>query len=53
MLARMGLPRERFIAILERLSETSPGGSDGKFGSYFSTHPGIGERIERLEAGKR
>ena len=39
--------------ILERLSGASPGSSDDGFGSYLSTHPGLGERVERLEAGER
>ena len=53
MLARMGIPSERFIAILERLSQADPGDSDDGFGSYFSTHPAIEERVERLKAGER
>jgi Zn-dependent protease with chaperone function len=53
LLDRAGVPREHFAAILMRLSAAVGDDPDDGLARYFSTHPGLKERVERLQAGER
>ena len=44
-LARRGIPQEMFAAILQRMEDQRPGGTDAA--DFLSSHPATRERIER------
>jgi len=49
-MARRGIPPEMFAAILQRIEEKRPRGTDVP--DYLSTHPATRERIERARGAR-